>query len=98
LRLQPVAPDDAGRLLADHRLAAHLLRSVSGDQAMPDGCTMETMKKSSSGYVGALWLAIILALPLAGCGLFNPADPPPPNAGGGTRKPDLQTADSALYC
>jgi hypothetical protein len=39
-----------------------------------------------------------MALLLAGCGLFNPADPPPPVNTVGVRKPNLQTPDSALYC
>jgi len=52
----------------------------------------------SSSYGPALWLAIVLALGLAGCGLFNPEDPPPPTGSRGIRKPDLQFPDSALYC
>jgi hypothetical protein len=59
---------------------------------------MEHMKSCFSGYVTALWLALVLTIPLAGCGLFNPEKPQPPNAGSGTRKPSLQTPDSALYC
>jgi hypothetical protein len=55
------------------------------------------MTSRLSGYGAALWLAVILALPLAGCGLFTPEKPPPP-VGSGFHIPSLQTPDSALYC
>jgi len=71
---------------------------VSGNRDAATRCTMDGMKKRSSGYLAALWLAISLTLPLAGCGLFNPDDPEPPNPGTETHLPSLQSADSALYC
>jgi hypothetical protein len=59
---------------------------------------MEHMNSRFSGYAGALWLALVLTVPLAGCGLFNPEKPTPPNGGSQTHRPSLQTPDSALYC
>lgn len=58
---------------------------------------MGRMKKRAFGYAGALWVAVVLTIPMAGCGLFNPDDPEPP-VKPGTPLPSLQSADSALYC
>jgi hypothetical protein len=55
------------------------------------------MKQRVSGYAASLWLALVLIVPLAGCGLFTPEKPPAP-VNSGTPLPNLQSADSALYC
>jgi len=59
---------------------------------------MNHRSPTSRGRWAAAWAALALSMALAGCGLFNPEDPPPPGGSGNLHLPSLQTPDSALFC